>query len=339
MKGFNNTNDIDGLIRESLKDFKEEPSHDLWDKMSNNLDKVQINNSVNPNPVNNPVNSIGSKIISAVSKSWFYYAAAASVATIGVIAAVTYFSLNSDEKAIDKQEAINNPNEKVIKENNLIEKEKINDKIYTPVINNSNNQAPEKAVDNNIILKDNQIQYTDNDKDENKSDQNVNKNDNEKPELNNQNIIVDQKKNDISPVKENEKKAELPIADNKKNKKKVVAKEESDPEVIEEEQNAPLVFNSDDQTESGDEFHLEIPNAFTPNGDGINDRFVIGKLNNVENPNLLVYDSRGKVVFKSTKYQNDWDANNAPDGTYYFFLQYVYKNKTEVKGGSIYVSR
>jgi gliding motility-associated-like protein len=344
MKGFsdiNNLNNIDGLIKESLKDFKDTPSNDLWDKLSNNLDKIQVGHSVNPNAATNPVNSIGSKIISVVSKSWFYYAAAASVVTIGVVAAITYFTLNADEKSLDKQEAINKPDEKVVVNDIIKETDKNNDKIYTPQLNNNDNNK-EKSLNTNNILIDNQVQYSDNDNTDNKSDQNINKNDNDnKKELNNQNIIADQDKNNITPKKEEDKKKDLPVADNKKDKtkKEVKAQEETEEEIIEENADNQLTMNSEDQTEFGDEFRLEIPNAFTPNGDGINDRFVIGKLSSVENPSLLVYDSRGKVVFKSSKYQNDWDGYNAPDGTYYFYLQYSYKNKVQVKGGSIYISR
>lgn len=344
MKGYSDINDlnnIDGFIRDSLKDFKAEPSENLWDKLDNNLN-IQTSHTGNPNPVNNPANSITSKIISIAGKSWFYYAAAASVVTVGVIAAITYFTLNSDEKTLEKQEAINNPNEKVIENNNLKENEKNNDKNFTPIIDNSNKPEKENVVNPNSILIDNQVNYSDNDQNQNKKEENIiiKDNDNKQKELNNQSIVVDQNKNNITPQKEEQKNIETPVAENKDKKKKdIKVKEEPEQEVVEENVDDQLTMNSGDQTEFGDEFRLEIPNAFTPNGDGINDRFVIGKLNSVDNPSLLVYDSRGRVVYKSSKYQNDWDGANAPDGTYYFFLQYVYKNKTEVKGGSIYISR
>ncbi len=342
MKGLSdikNLKNIDGLVKESLKDLKETPSNELWDKLSNNLDKIQPGNSISTNPASNTVNSISSKIISIASKSWFYYAAAASVVTIGIVAAITYFTMNSDEKSIDKQEAINKTDEKVIENNIIKENNKNNQKIYTPQINNDENNK-DNSPNNNIIIN-NQVQYSDNDKNDNNEDQNINKNDNEnKKELNNQNIIADQDLNKIVPKKEEDKKKDLPVADKKKEKKKEVKTQENpEEEIIEENADNQLTMNQEDQPEFGDDFRLEIPNAFTPNGDGINDRFVIGKLSSVENPSLLVYDSRGKVVYKSSKYQNDWDGYNAPDGTYYFYLQYTYKNKVQVKGGSIYISR
>ncbi|WP_162946654.1 Ig-like domain-containing protein [Chitinophaga barathri] len=73
---------------------------------------------------------------------------------------------------------------------------------------------------------------------------------------------------------------------------------------------------------------LRIPQGFSPNGDGVNDRFVIGNVGN-DKINLEVYNRWGNVVFKSSEYRNDWDGTcnlglhigqNLPDGTYYYVV-------------------
>lgn len=75
---------------------------------------------------------------------------------------------------------------------------------------------------------------------------------------------------------------------------------------------------------------VTIPNIFTPNGDGYNDQFVIEGLENCTEPRLIVKNSSGKTIFQSSDYQNDWNAENCPDGVYIYY--FVYKaNKIEEK--------
>jgi gliding motility-associated-like protein len=67
---------------------------------------------------------------------------------------------------------------------------------------------------------------------------------------------------------------------------------------------------------------LEIPNIFTPNGDGSNDRFEIKHLMDGGYPSryLAVYNRWGRKVFESNNYQNEWDGEGASDGVYYYVL-------------------
>ena len=71
---------------------------------------------------------------------------------------------------------------------------------------------------------------------------------------------------------------------------------------------------------------LQFPNAITPNGDGINDKFIIRNL--IEglgypNNSLAVYDRWGKRVFYKeniSKEEDFWDpaTDNTPAGTYFW---------------------
>jgi gliding motility-associated-like protein len=69
-----------------------------------------------------------------------------------------------------------------------------------------------------------------------------------------------------------------------------------------------------------------IPNVFTPNNDGINDKFIIKDLENYPNSRIEIYDRWGLKVYESTNYINDWDGSNWKSskpldaGTYYYIL-------------------
>jgi gliding motility-associated-like protein len=70
----------------------------------------------------------------------------------------------------------------------------------------------------------------------------------------------------------------------------------------------------------------QIPNIITPNGDDINDVFMVNERLLYEQVHLIVYNRWGMTVLEKTKYDNDWDGDNnqgvpLPDGTYYYVLK------------------
>ena len=89
-----------------------------------------------------------------------------------------------------------------------------------------------------------------------------------------------------------------------------------------------------------------IPNAFTPNNDGVNDLFFIPALQ--ENPDaysdmeLQVFNRWGRIVFQTTTYQNNWDGrsngNPLPAGTYYYMIRFQ-KDRAIIKKGAVTILR
>lgn len=70
---------------------------------------------------------------------------------------------------------------------------------------------------------------------------------------------------------------------------------------------------------------VDPPTAFSPNGDGVNDKFVIPGLDQFPEAELIVVNRWGGVVYQAKPYQNDWggqNLNNKPlsEGTYYYLL-------------------
>lgn len=69
---------------------------------------------------------------------------------------------------------------------------------------------------------------------------------------------------------------------------------------------------------------INIPNAFTPNNDGINDTWIIQGIDKFPNSVLQVYNRWGQAVFSSATKDKEWDAyfngKLVPAGTYVFYL-------------------
>jgi len=66
---------------------------------------------------------------------------------------------------------------------------------------------------------------------------------------------------------------------------------------------------------------LKIPNAFTPNGDGLNDYFQIRGLELFPENRLFVFNRWGNEVYKANGYKGDWNGSNLGEGTYYYVFE------------------
>jgi gliding motility-associated-like protein len=71
---------------------------------------------------------------------------------------------------------------------------------------------------------------------------------------------------------------------------------------------------------------VKIPNIFTPNGDGVNDLFIIegisSLISSVEQSgwDLEVYNRWGSKVYNYTNYKNNWTGGDLANGTYFYNL-------------------
>jgi gliding motility-associated-like protein len=84
---------------------------------------------------------------------------------------------------------------------------------------------------------------------------------------------------------------------------------------------------------------MVFPNVFTPNGDGFNDFFVIKNIEKISQNRLIIINSNGAKVFEANNYQNNWDASNVLNGSYFYVLETKVDGKTQSYYGSIQIIR
>ena len=65
---------------------------------------------------------------------------------------------------------------------------------------------------------------------------------------------------------------------------------------------------------------LKIPNVFTPNGDGNNDRFEIIGIEGFDRISVVVVNRWGNEVYRNENYDNNWDGGGLNEGTYYYLI-------------------
>ena len=79
-----------------------------------------------------------------------------------------------------------------------------------------------------------------------------------------------------------------------------------------------------------------IPNAFTPNGDGINDLWNIKSIEAYPKCIISVYSRYGTLVYQSKGYARSWDGTSngtpVPTGTYYYIINLNADNSTPLTG-------
>ncbi|MDB5250891.1 MAG: hypothetical protein JWP27_60 [Flaviaesturariibacter sp.] len=80
---------------------------------------------------------------------------------------------------------------------------------------------------------------------------------------------------------------------------------------------------------------VQVPNVFSPNGDGVNDRWEIPALAAYRDASVIVFNRYGQPVFESRHYVRPWDGTYngklLPFGTYYYVIE-IRDRSTRVTG-------
>lgn len=103
--------------------------------------------------------------------------------------------------------------------------------------------------------------------------------------------------------------------------------------------NAEGCSTSDTVTVTVLPYCIKVKNAFTPNGDGVNDTWMVyDQFDCLKNVRVQVFNRYGSRVFESQNYRNDWrgtySGKNLPDATYYYVVDYslIDGRKYQVRG-------
>jgi gliding motility-associated-like protein len=90
---------------------------------------------------------------------------------------------------------------------------------------------------------------------------------------------------------------------------------------------------------------INIPSAFSPNGDGVNDTWVIRNAEAYKNISIEIFNRWGEVVYTTKGYTVNWDGtkNNkhVPDATYYYVikLNYNLEGRKNIYSGTVTIIR
>jgi gliding motility-associated-like protein len=93
---------------------------------------------------------------------------------------------------------------------------------------------------------------------------------------------------------------------------------------------------------------IEVPEAFSPDGDGVNETLIIEGLENIDGVSITIFNRWGNEVFSANPYNNDWNGTSQsnlnvggdelPTGTYFYILD-TQTSKYGVLKGYIYLKR
>ncbi|MGQ0740461.1 MAG: gliding motility-associated C-terminal domain-containing protein [Bacteroidota bacterium] len=79
-----------------------------------------------------------------------------------------------------------------------------------------------------------------------------------------------------------------------------------------------------------DHCFIDVPNAFTPNNDGLNDFFRPHNALKADNYEFRVYNRWGQLVFRSRNWRDKWDGRIGgqvqPTGVYVWMLSYIHRD-------------
>ncbi len=326
-------NKFDKGIQELFKAYEEQPSANCWDKVSSQLDTMpDIPDTSQGSAASSANTSVFSQFVgSVVGKITI------AVISVAAISGLSYLIATSDSQDSSQTTIDTTSNVEILvkdkdnKEDNTIataiEQPETSNEIQKPVISQTNSVTQEKQ----------QIHKEEN---ENVNSQSPVIGNNQIPQ--NQAVIAQAPE---SEAKSQSKEIEKQQIAEKQETVKPKQEEKETPEkqkAIQEQPNTNTEIQKEEITNENpsiDVSKIPISNVLTPNGDGHNDYFIVGNIDEYPENNLIVFNKNGKVVYEKANYRNEWNADNILDGVYFYMFSFTYERKTFMRQGSITIKR
>ncbi len=313
-------NNIDEMLKETLADFKPEVPADAWGGIQQAMSQGAVTNGVTQSATTIKSVSLITKVVLSI---------AVPVTLAGTYFLYNTYSLSPEQKApvsIEvsevKPEIIMPSNEIAVQPESAktpVKREVVTDKTGEQVLASSaKEKGPKHAMD---VVK----EYESGDQGSLQSSPS-------------KQIILPTE--EVSPVVPTDiKRQETPV---RISSEKTALKRRVHPHVYQKEPEP--IKRVDEPTVVEDK--PQIPNVFTPNGDGANEHFVI-QIENEIFYYLRVIDKNGATVFESNDKNVTWDGMNMKSGepcepgVYSYEFKYQLKNGQDVKNknGSIQIIR
>lgn len=308
MKG----NNIDTKIEKLFENYAEEPSPNCWDVVSQKLNTVMPAGSSASSGASSGTSAFTKFMTTVVGKS------IAIISAVSIVGVSLYVISNRSETTSAPSSQPTSASEKQINNNKITQKQTANSFYPKNKQATTTQSVPDKATavnstDNSQIIA-------------------------EEPD----NIVSN---NNTTPISATAPKISYsnPIT----NSDKTIHSEE--PLVREDstENNTESIQSNNALTEKAAtvtnqntiQNNLVFPNVFTPNGDGVNDYFVIKNIESLTQQKFVVVNAAGQKVFEANNYQNNWDASNVPDGAYFYVLETKIDGKVQTFYGTVQVIR
>ena len=72
---------------------------------------------------------------------------------------------------------------------------------------------------------------------------------------------------------------------------------------------------------------LVVPNIFTPNGDNLNDEFLLTSYSCIQEFEITIFNRWGRAVFESNDKNFVWKGEHNSDGIYYYQIKLTNQNE------------
>ena len=318
--------DFDKHIKELFEAYSEQPSVDCWDKLLTHLDTLPTTpdagsssaaSSSNASGISQFVGSVAGKITVAIT----------SAAVIGGLA---YMIFVNDSEVIENDEQ-----HAVIAENSTdFIPQEVQDTTYFPSETYSQEQISENTVVLQAIPKDtgkaiSQVSTENSNSISENSSSVVSTPIVSSPQ--NQNVATHETPKKSNPTEKPQNKEDNTAQTNQTQKEEPKQLSPSN-DILQETETAK-------ELPKGVDVKLAISSFMSPNGDGINDFFMIENVEQYFPNKLVVYRRDGIVIFERNNYQNDWNAENIPDGVYYYIFNFAHQEQSLMRKGSITIKR